>query len=765
MTLGERLREQIDQQHKQVALTWFERWQATHPDFQKSPNSVVSQFSRCLNDKPGGVRFFFGSRDRADLLFEVLEVPVDERESLWAEAQGIMGAAVSSPAVVVDLTPWSGPNQSVVFNGLRNCLDVRPELGAISLVLTREQAEQIPNGLASMPGVKLEPVERPGDGWERTLDLVGEKTLVVSKVAYENLALWLALDVENRELMTHPADGFDTFARERVLPLPEPITHSVFAIGVGDGECQPKLPESSVARRRLIYELADESSPLCGQADAATRAALARALDVDAASTARERLEHELARLEAQLREAVEFGSTDAGDDDSLARELALRKQRAMPAKLMRVGDQLHLLIETGQAKQALPQSPRIEVHESAPKVVLREILADLETWGHEDYLRDPYFDRLLERLVPADETAIIYHHARAFLLATGHHPTVRAGERADWREAVTAVLASDPPAAELLVPVVLSNKDNAIFGRPTAWLGADNERRVVHDNTLTSWWRHLPPATRVLAIGRGDKLSTRRGYQFLEFPQSDPWGSRPEPTPPAEGLLSLRTRDGDLVSTWQALLDASGLLPDYRDDAIRDHERSTRSGYEQQLTQQSLGLVVNVTGSENIAVPVADWQRGDEYLASFWLALHLAMREPVSVSMHDRTTLLLLGGSVLARLTAETSPCRYPGPTRALLVGTVSTGQYREARGVRLAERTLYTHRADTNAYTTHLGLTMPLQARIYAGGYLLSIEFVASPLLAGGLTASVFGAITGSVAAQLERDDDERARDDDDD
>jgi hypothetical protein len=404
MTLGERLRKQIDQQHKQVALTWLERWQAIHPDFQRRPNSVVAQFSRCLNDKPSGVRFFFSEHERADLLFDILEIPLDQREALRTSARGIIGAVVSPPAVIVDLTSWSGgSDQPVVFNGLRGQFDNGYQLGTISLVLTREQAEQIPNGLASMPGVTLEPVEQREDGWDRVLDLAGEGTLVVSKSAYDNLVLWLALDVEEGKLVIHPEDGFETFAGARVLPSPPPVDHSLLAIGVGGDERKASLPKSAVARRRLIYELADAQSTLCAREDAATRAALARALDVDAASTDRERLEHELALLGQQLREAVNPEEATAGDDDALARELVLRKQRTMPAKLMRVGDQLHVLIEPGQAKKRVPDSPLIIVHEHAPKVPLREFLTELESWGDEDYLCDPYFDRLLDRLAPAD--------------------------------------------------------------------------------------------------------------------------------------------------------------------------------------------------------------------------------------------------------------------------------------------------------------------------------------------------------------------------
>jgi hypothetical protein len=310
-------------------------------------------------------------------------------------------------------------------------------------------------------------------------------------------------------------------------------------------------------------------------------------------------------------------------------------------------------------------------------------------------------------------------------------------------------------------VPTILS--EEKLLGRPTAWLAVDDGRRVSRDDELTSWWRHLPPATVWMAIGRQTKLSTHgdhgSAYRFLDFPRRDSFQSRPEPSPPAAGLLSLRTLDTGFVPTWQALLDASGLLPDYRDDAIRKHEERTRAEYDHKLTNQSLGLLISMTGGKDIAVLPGDWQSADEYLATLWIALGLAMRDPVFTPLHDGSTLLSLGGSVLVRMRAQTSPRRHLGPTRALLVGEVSAGRhYASERRVQLSERTLHTHRADTGSYTTHLGLTLPSQVWIYAGGYRLVFDFVASALLETGVATSRFGAVVGSVAAQLGRDDEER-------
>src|SRR5690606_2695708 len=106
---------------------------------------------------------------------------------------------------------------------------------------------------------------------------------------------------------------------------------------------------------------------------------------------------------------------------------------------------------------------------------------------------------------------------------------------------------------------------DKRLFGRPMRWLDIDDGSRVVVDQELGAWWRNLPPATSNIALGRHCKARLNAGnYRFIKFPERDRWDRRPEPEPepePRQGLLALRTLNGDPIAACQSLIDASGLL------------------------------------------------------------------------------------------------------------------------------------------------------------------------------------------------------------
>jgi hypothetical protein len=775
MTLGEQLRKQVDhRRNKEVALTWLERWKAVDPGFDRRPDSVVQQFSRCLNDNLSGVRFFFKQRERAEVLFDVLDVAQDQREALWEGAQQLLGESAPSPRVVVDLTPWSERQQeTVVFNHLRRMLDEVPVLRPVTLVLTAGQAERVPNGLASLSGVSLEQVSSSADGWEKTLDLATETTLVMSQQRLDSLDHWMALEVADGKLQVHPDGGLKTFAEDGVLRAPLAVTHLLSALVGAVNDNAVKEPESAVQVRRLIFELADEDSALCRERKAEYRAALASLLRVDATSTSRERLEHELGGLARELCEVLNVKETSVGAAGEVDKELALRKLRTMPPKVIRVDDQLHVLVEPGQVGEALPKSGRLTVHESAPKVVLREFVAELSQWGDEDYLRDPYYDRLLQRLDPPEGMKLIYHHARAFLLATGHHPPPQTGEPTDWRAGLDAVLADGPPAAELLLPV--EQADKQLFERPMGWLDVDDGSRVLIDDDAGAWWRYLPPATSQIAVGRNFKVRLQEGsYGFLEFKEHNSWGSKPvqEAIGERRGLMSLKMLDNDPVATWQGLLDASGFLSDYCDQRILDHERRTRerdSYGRQLLTASSLGIFASLgrdgSGRKDVPIVSGTWTRADDHIGALWLALRVALRDPLFTTFHDGSVLLALGGSVLSRIRVQTSPCHHPGPPRVFLVGPVQKHKYEERRWIETPEHSLYTHEAVTGDYTTRLGLTLPVHVLVYAGGFRVSMMFAASALLGPGVNGPTLGAIAGSITEQLRSEQAERDAWDDDD
>ncbi|PRQ02025.1 hypothetical protein [Enhygromyxa salina] len=773
MNVQNELRRYIgDRPSKQIAMTWHERWQAGHPEFTNKPSSVEAQFSRCVNLAPTGLRFFFGQRVRADLLFEILGVPTEEQAALWDTVQALLSGASAPPKVVIDLTPFSSAeDQAALFEGLPVLL-MGLELGPLSLVLTKGQADRTPLGVANLDGVKLDTVESVDLAWPRVEELADEGTLVVSRAQYERPEHWLAMDIVARKIELYPPDGLADFARDGALPEVGAVDHPLADVGVV-AEAPAKLPESPLERRRVLYELGDETSELCRTRTPQDRAALALALGVEATSTARERLEHELGELGRAACHSLGTEAVETVEREQLDRELELRKTRSIQPKVLRVDDELHLLVESCQPLAAEPpDSGRVHIHESSPKVILREFLNELEGWGEEDYLRDPYYDRLLERLAPPDEHKLLFHHARAFLLATGHHPPATPSEPADWRAALDAALTKGPPAAELLLPSRYGTEK--IWGRPTQWLNTYGDPRLTVEDEDVSWWQYLPSVTTLLRVDRHSQLGFHaRGWTFhaLQHASSyryhedvDQWGRRESYVfPECRGIVSLRQLASGPIATWQGLVDASGLLPDYLDDAVLRKEQGTLANYKRKLTNNSLGIVECVNSSPSLfSIDAEVWHRADEYLGVLWLALRAAMNRPLFTDLHDGSVFLALGGAVLARLRASTSPSRHGGSTWVSLSAELNHPD-RDPPAALSWERSLTTHRAETGSYVTQVGLTLPREVIIYSGGYRLSMSFFASALLSPGLGGSTLGSISGSVAAELDRE--ARRREDDDD
>ncbi|MDC3958536.1 hypothetical protein KEG38_32070 [Polyangium jinanense] len=155
MTLGERLKGYVGER-KQAALAaeWLERWsERKEPRKGKgwTLDTVTSSFSRCFNDQPEGVRFFFGDRARAVLLFDVLEVPPDARDELLGLAELAMKTGAARPAqLIVDLTAWTGDralSDELFLAVEEQILKPHRKLLPAVLVITEEQYRWLPRTL------------------------------------------------------------------------------------------------------------------------------------------------------------------------------------------------------------------------------------------------------------------------------------------------------------------------------------------------------------------------------------------------------------------------------------------------------------------------------------------------------------------------------------------------------------------------------------------------------------------------------------------
>lgn len=117
MTLGERLSSYVTalgQKQEAIAADWLERYKLKNPNKQEKEKklvTVISHLSRCLNDSPEGVKFFFGHGPLpTDCLFELLGVPQDQHEELRRLARECLdkeGAVTCR--LVIDATSWGHP--------------------------------------------------------------------------------------------------------------------------------------------------------------------------------------------------------------------------------------------------------------------------------------------------------------------------------------------------------------------------------------------------------------------------------------------------------------------------------------------------------------------------------------------------------------------------------------------------------------------------------------------------------------------------------
>lgn len=737
-------------------MLWLERWKATHPESPLKPDYVTQQLSRCLNNKLSGVRFFFAQEhhERGELLLEVLGVEASKRQQIRDVAGQISGDSLVAPAILIDFTPWTSPAESaVVFEAVRKMLENARALGPTVLVLTADQKARIPFGLATLDGVRCE-VALP-DAWEQILELAGEGTLVVSNRVYDNVEFWLALDLTNGNVAVHPVVGLEHFAKHRRLPARLEVLHPLSALDI---QSEPiNLPKSAVARRKLIFDLADTEWAATAEDEHGytieDRAGLAQALGVEATSTLQERRDHELRGLVEEVERSLGQGSVTKGERNELERERLRRATRSLPAAALLIDERIHVLRQPGDS-QPIPESPRIEIHEVAPRVVLQEYLDVLRGWSEEDYFADPYLDQLRTALRPPPELDLLYRHAQAFLLLTGACPKPVEGEPADWRLALGTILKDGPAAAEIMLP--------------TRWRDSYNQQCWMQFGERSQFggneeWPCFPPVWTRAAVGRGVQfraLAVEYGTLRPEFSH--------QPI-----LLSLRS-GVDPVATWRGLADASTTLTHYTDDSLLKQERRTWKGASyfgppSEPTNDSILLVNRIAGSPS-EVTKPDWEALDAQAMALWLGLQIALRDPIWTPMHDGTTGLFLGGGITARIRARIRAGGHERGARVYFAGELEerTDQYGRLLPHRALVCTLahYTHSALTNGVFTQFGTSLPTAIVLCSGGFEVTIAFSTSALLGSG---PILGGVGASVAAHLEREaEEERARraamDDDD-
>jgi hypothetical protein len=733
MSFTDLLRQHLPEQSKQktLAMDWLARRQQSGSTWR--PSYVESRFSLLLKGAPAAVRFFFGTRESAATLMEVLGVAPDARSELLAAADRHLADGPQHPParMVIDVTRWSGTTAAkALFESVRAQM-VEPALVTPAvLVVTPTLHEDLPRSFDKIEGLRVV-VADAEQGDESAQELLADGTLLASPAPATDPAHWLAIDFDQRQgrLVVEPADGLARFARDGKLPLP-PVEHDL-AIAVADlpaASGSVPAPDGPIEMRRLMTRLRQEAEAADVSEDPAVRLAMANALGVVATSTPRDRIEADVRAAVAGLGVTAPAMATQADVERTLSRA----RRRPVGPTVMRVGDEI--LVINPHAGQPGLDHPRVQVHRvAAPEPEIARIRAAIAGWTIGDFEADPFLAGIIERLDPQGRDRLAFLHARAWLLALGIDEPAPGAPVDDWRAALMLLLAGDVPALMLMLPNSPAMGD-AVFVAVASTLDGGVRADSVDDHTRVRLL-HVPSPLTSVPIGQGE------GAQHAQvFVEETAWSRRgPKPT-----RLALPARRKP---------EAEGVL-DAVDDEWLDALDSFVGGRQ---GTPPLVPVAAVTLGEIKDLP---WRDADRVLATTWLALHAAVGSNLAVRSRDGTITLLLGGG-LAAVINLTSTAEDHSARKAFLECTPRL-EYSRVTG----------HNLEMSVPVGIDGVSfrIPIKVVLLGDRVRAEIRFTASPLLlvaaGGGMGApassnAVQAAIAAAEAAEARR----RASDDDDD
>lgn len=753
MTLGERLRKYLPDgvEQKVIAMNWIERVEKAGMK-PLSASTAPSRLSELLADEPQGVRAFFRDPRRANALFDELGVPEAERAELRGLAEPTLAGA-PQPRLVVDVSDLGNDRATMdaVFVGVRDALFGDEGLFPVALVLTDAQYDLLPRSFDRFKDrMHVERVADASAGADAVVRLAGESTCVVSRRPLVELVRWWACDVEKGSLRLEPPDGLARVRAAGCVGVPL-VSHPLDASAhptPAKSVAASTVPAEGVARRRLVSELADEDSAV-SKKEPAWRAAAAEELGVRATSTARERIEAEVATVIATL--GMEVRSGKAADWDALVARAARRPTEPVA---MRIGDTIRAL----NPPAAVTAARRLEVVRvtcAEPHLVtLENAVAGLT---EDDLLDDPLLGGLIHRLAAKDGQALkLLLHARAVLIYGGRVRPKAAKPARDPLGVLRHILDLDVPKAQLRVRVdapsrKFGSKPCSVDIKPFVY----PDGRMYYDAAKASRLLHGAPPIGDILLSRGSTLQAvipTTGREGDEGHYGDPysWGDAGEP--------SALVDPGADAGAWLDDVEAS---PFFSGTAGEGRWSPDRHLPEPNAPHQWV----------TIGEPADLWTNADTNLALSWLALRDALPSPRWIRLPDGAVLLQVGGGLAARVAARRygasdSPAR--GAVRCT-VALVETGRF-NALAWRLGDLAapVTTHVADTGGYHTRISVLMP-SIWIAGRGYAVDVNFLPAPMLPGGspseatlATAAVAAVAAADTAA---REDDLQAMWDDDD
>lgn len=701
--------------NKSVAMDWNTQRQAAGHSYR--PSYVETRLSRCLGGDDAAVRFFFGARDAAVTLMDVLGVPPEARDELFHAADRHLADGPQHPTarMVIDLTRWSTTKEAkALFESLR-ALVIEPALVRPAVLIVSPQLhEALPRSFDKVDWLRVSVVE-PDQGDEPVKELLADGTLLVSPTMATGPEYWLAIDFDpNRGLVLEPADGLERFANEGKISLP-PVEHDLAAV-VADLAAAPTpstIQLGAIETRRTMTYLRLELHAGNVNKDPAVRFALANALGIVATSTLRDRVEADLRAANAALGVDTPAGFKQADLDEVLARA----RRRPVGATVMRIGDEIHY-VNPPEGAPGLDH-PRVQAHRIvAPEPEIARLRSTIAGWTIGDFEADPFLVGAIARLDPEHRNRLSFLHARAWLLALGIQPT--AGTQVDdWRASLACLLASDvPPAMLMLASSPATHQASYIATGLPAWVAAPFDG--VDDETSRRL-RHVPSPLCAVPVAR-----TSRPSRAVDYDRNSGETRLALPVPPEEGQTT-------------AALDDSWL------DAFEAF--ATRKRGNAPLVGQ-----VRVTAIKDLP-----WESADRLLSTTWLALSMAIRDNAAVRSREGEVTMHLGGGLAAvidiRRTAEDV-----GAPRAMLDAELAK-QYGRSDEYKLERATA--------AGVDDVQFVVPIRVVVTRDRVRAEITFTASPLLLGGSAGAVAlqGTRLAVQAARAAEEDDARRRADGDD
>ena len=639
---------------------WQEQLVKGAAQFRVEPAAVAEHLSKILDDQPEGIEFFFGEHtDRASLLLIALKVPEIERPAVRAcaratlkneplreiliDLEGLQNGGDSLSAIFAEIERWSSEYAS----------------RTMTLLLSPAQLDVLPRRFDRLDNLTTISAA-PSEVVALIHDHVGPQSLLVSGRQLAPVYRWAALSHKHSGLVTHPDKAIAIWNRQERLPEPPSVPPEFVLDSTPDsgllGMSLVSTPSDPVARRTLMFDLVIPRRAAKLGRSASERAALARALGVQACATPSERGEIALKKLEQTLGLRA-----DEGSHEDLKREFSCAARRARPARLFRIKERLHL-VSNQPVSAAIKNHPQVTVHEMRIRQPsLTRLRQHIATWTQDDIDDDPYLQATIEKLDPRSKERNDLRFAQECILHSAALTPAQLKPVPDaWQEALAVLTTKPPPPAELVVEVDTRRRSwsSGLPAQPMAFIMPDALQPLLVRGEANA--EPLPPPAPPL----GKRLTINRSTKPLKISVKSlgahelgagSWWFRGQHLLRADDALLVHDRNSlDDINLWHDLLEASpafGGRARHENRQLPFAERIDHGGPKghrryvipRGATQRRLGVL-------KLAPEL--WAEADQRIGLLWFALRRALRQAEFITVPSRSSVLLhLGGRNFAEL------------------------------------------------------------------------------------------------------------------